>query len=695
LTSDGGFGKLGQMRFRAVLGAGKMASQCGAAWLIWGWLMGKSRETGQVPCLKCRKAKKPHDWRGNRVWTMLDRPAIGMTTMGWNRVKASDKQSMQRDLGLAEPQPARTPHAGGILLARAIALLCVVLFVGGPAYGQFMIQPMRVDLGTYPNRQTVTAFAIENQSANSAYTIDLRLLDMTQDSSGVWQTIEPDAEVIADPNGARWVDIGTDDRPERVDISGLRSCLSWLRLDNDVVDLSPLQRKVMNLWIRVPSGVLGHHCAALIARTKVTAAEDTGITSPVLIEFLIPVIINVQGRTMRDEIGLVDADMRFREAAGIDPAATLVTLAVNNKGGTYARIVGVTRVYREVGGHWQRVKEMHSPDLGIIPGVKINLQQDIGQPLPSGKYRVEGALYVNTRRADTITKEINFAGDDRIIAVPTDGALNLDPREVPIEVIPGATRTTILKVANTSEDPVIVDAALSLPDHMAVRAFVDEQGNSIRGQDFGCVEWVTIEPTQFTLRGYGRMNLKVISRMPALEAPLPNYYATVTLHATYESGLAAGTTQGLIYLNTRNVKGNPRIKGDQLTVSESAPSRYIVTASFSNIGDTHVLPRCRVLLTEVGTGPQGLGLTLRDLEMSSATYDQRGNMLPLEVRQFTAVLDVASVPTGTYYLTAALQYGPGASAQRQTAIRIREEGGAKSVEVISLDTVGGPTQIQL
>lgn len=579
-------------------------------------------------------------------------------------------------------------------LARAIGILAVVLIVSGSAFGQFMVQPMKVDVASYPNKRTVTTFAIENQNPDAPVTIDLRLMDITQDTSGMWQTIEPDADVVTDPNGARWVDVGTEDQPLRVDVSRLRSCLDWLTLEEDVVDLAPIQRKVMNLWIRIPAGVQGYYCAALVAQTRLTRDVDTGIRTPVLLQFLVPVIINVQGRTIRDEIELTGVDLTFRRAEGIQPAATLVTLGVNNEGRSYARLVGVTRVYGERGGHWQKITEMACPETSIIPGVKINLQQDMERLLPSGKYRISGALYVNGRRADTIDREISFTGDDRIAAPPVDAALDLAPREVELEVFQGATRTATMQVTNSSEDPVTVDAALLLPDHMTVRAWTDEQGNSILGQDFGCVDWVTIQPTQFRLRGYGRQNLKIVSKMPDLENPLPNYYATVKLRATYEDGHTGGTSEGLIYLTTRNVLPAPGVMPGPLTLSESSPSRYIVTASFSNVGNTHILPRCRALLTEVTAGV-GAGPTLRDVEMSSATYDQRGNMLPLEARQFTAVLDVASVPDGTYYVTAVLQYAGGAAAQRQTAVEIKEEGGRKVVEVISLDTVGGPTQIQL
>jgi len=608
-------------------------------------------------------------------------------------LNACDKRQKRTDLCLLEHQTLRARHAVRGPLARGIGVLSVILAACGSTFGQFMVQPMRIDLPTYPGTRTVTTFALENQNPDAPVTVDLRLVDMTQDSTGMWQTIEPDAEVVADPNGARWVNFGSESRPLRVDIAKLRSCLGWLRMDEAVVTLNPVHRKVINLWIEVPPGVQGYFCAALTAQTQLTPDDDTGIGAPVFLQFIVPILINVQGRTMRDDIKLIDANLMYREAADVRPAATLVSLGVDNAGMTYARLIGRTRVYGEVGGHWQRITELDYPETSIIPGVKINLEQDIGRQLPSGKYRVVGAVYINGRRGPTIEKEILFEGNDRIGKVAVDAALNLDPRELVIDALPGATRTTILKVSNASEDPVTVDAALLLPDHMTTGVWSDGQGNSLLGEDFGCVEWVTVEPMRFTLRGYGSQNLKIVAKMPNIPNPLPNYYAMIKLHATYEDAQTAGVAQGLIYVNTKGAQSAPRVAGTKLTLAPSTPSRYIVTASFSNIGNTHVLPRCRVLLTEVAAGVAGA--MLQDVPMTSEVFEQGGNLLPLESRQFTGVLDVASVPDGTYYVTAVLQYGPGAAEQRQAAVRIKEEGGAKSVEVISLGAVGGPTRIQL
>lgn len=609
-------------------------------------------------------------------------------------VNAVDKRSMRTDLYLSKHQTLRARQTGGRSVARAIGILTILLMIGGSAFGQFMIQPMKINVDTYPNRRPVTTFAIENQNQDASVKIDLRLLDMTQDSSGMWQTIEPDAQVVADPNGARWVDVGTEGQPIRVDVSKLRSCLEWLRIEQDVVELDPLQRKVMNLWIRIPPGVQGYYCAALIAQTQLTPDVDTGIRTPVLLQFLVPVIINVQGRPIRDEIKLTGINLTYRPAEGFQPAATLVTVGVSNEGMSCAQLVGVTRVYGKRGDHWQKITEMSCPQTSIIPGVKINLQKDMERPLPSGQYRVAAALYVNGHRAGVKEEEIEFQGDDRIIEVAKDATLDLSPREVEVDVRPGATRTTIMTVTNSSEDPVTVDAALLLPDHMTARAWNDGQGNSVRGQDFGCVDWVTIQPTQFRLRGYARQNIKIVSKMPRMTNPLPNYYATIKLRATYEDGQTGGVSQGLIYLTTPGVVSTPRAMADQLSVSESSPSRYLVTASFSNIGNTHIQPRCRAYLTQVVPGTEQ-GQTVKIADMSSASYDQRGNMLPLETRQFTGVLDIASVAEGKYRLTVALQYAGGAAEQNQTAVNIKREGGAKVIDIVSLDSVGGKVQIQL
>lgn len=579
-------------------------------------------------------------------------------------------------------------------------MIAIVLLAGSTSFGQFIVQPMKVQIGAYPNKRTTERLAIENLDENTVRTVDLRLVDVTQDRDGIWQEIEPDAQLVQDPNGARWVTFKDADGEDfRLDVSKLRSCLSWLRLGQDVVTLDPLRRKFVDLHVTIPGGQRGYFCAALIAQTEI-AADDTGMRASVLLQFVVPIIINVQGRPMPHEIKLTDVGLQFRPQKDLTPAASEVTLKVENPGGTYSRLHGYARIFGETNGNYRWITDVEFLETGIIPGVTLNMREEVPKPLRSGKYKVEGYLVVDGRRGGARNKEIDFAGDPRIIDMPGDASLELDPAEQIVEAIPGATRSGTMNVVNASDETVIISVEAVVPEGMAGKVVVDEQGRSVRAEELGCADWITITPREFTLRGRRDRNLRIVARMPEQAAGRPNHYATVRLTARFQDGTSAGSTKGYVYVQTKGLEGTPNILADDrlFSISELAPGRYYVTATFSNLGNTHILPRCRGILTTYEQGSTGGGMARKRFVMDSERLGRTGlakagNMLPLEHRSFTGVLDVRDVSEGLYRLTAILEHDKGGGAvQAQKALRVTRDG---TLEVMGLDTFGGKTRIEL
>ncbi len=578
-------------------------------------------------------------------------------------------------MSLSVHQAHEPVQPGNRTVARLIGIITIVLLASGSVFGQFIVNPMKLNVPVQPRRRVPVSVTITNTLLDESQAIDLRIVDVTQDADGVWEIIEVD-----DPNA---------------DASQLRSCRSWLTLERETVNLPPAQRAPVQMWVTVPAGRRGYFCAAILAAMRPRLAEYEGVTASMTLQFLIPVIVEVQGRPLPHDVSLKDAGLLFRRQTERAPAASLVNMVIENAGGTFSRLEGMARISVKWGGHWRRITEVKVPaegDIGIIPNVTLNLKEDVGRPLPSGTYRIEGFLVVDGKRSDQIVREVEFKGDPRMITVAgSDAALDLDPRELSIDVIPGAMRTKTISVINASEETVLVNVRTALPAHMIATALPqNEQGRTMRGEEFGCTDWLTVSPEQFTLNGYGRQSLRITCQTPATEVSLPSYYSLVELLAKYPDGQPAGKTKGLVYVENREAEGAPRVDGVQLTFPEVAASRYLITARFGNFGNTHVMPRCRAVLTSV----QG-GALQKQIQLSSEAYDQSGNMLPLEYRTFSGVLDVSTLTPGDYRLTAILEYDQGGNAQRQAAFRVADEGGTKSVQQVGLEDVGGPTIIRL
>ncbi len=272
------------------------------------------------------------------------------------------------------------------------------------------------------------------------------------------------------------------------------------------------------------------------------------------------------------------------------------TLDITNTGGTYSRLLAQVRVWHHTRGYWRKVADLMLPETGIIPGVRLHLKQDIGTVLPDGKYKVEGYLYVDGRRGNAISREFDFRGDPTKTDVKTGAPIDLDKRDLFVDILPGATRAGTVMVGNGSEERVTVTTEVVVPPHMTLAV----SGTGLKGDDLSCAEWVTVNPGSFTLERYARRNLNIVVRAPNAASMYSHYYATLLLHVTYPDGSSGGMREVRICVNNSRGSDKHHIDATALNVAETSPSRYFVTARFINQGATHITPVCRGLLTEAG-----------------------------------------------------------------------------------------------
>lgn len=586
----------------------------------------------------------------------------------------------RRELHLCGYGAVRQAFMDRTPVSRIIGTTVIMLLLGSSALGQIIVQPMRMELALRPGKRHWRELILENTSQFATQQVDLRIIDMAQDPNGIYTPIEPDDPITEGPNNTRWVTVDLDGEEGnaalRLDITKLRSCASWLYLPQDTVTLDPWQRVSLRLRVEVPPGRRGYYCAAIVARTVIGLLEDEEEDSPtttVIFEFMVPVIIEVEGRTVRHEIGLKDVGLEFREQTESRDAATLVTLAIDNDGVTYSRLNCFARIWGQWGGHWRKLTDVEFIETGIIPGAKLNLKQDVGRALPSAKYKVEGYLVVDGFRADQLSGQLDFQGDDRVRSVKADAALDLDPAEIFIETVPGASRMGTVTVANASEEAVDVTVELAIPEHL-----VGTVRDSVRGETFGCAGWLDVSPQRFKLAGHGRKNLRLMANMPESGALQPNSYALVKLHSTYADGQSGGTRKARVCVQNKRSSGTPNVRDILLTLKEAAPGRYLVTSRFGNYGDTHVLPYCRAVLTTF----EGNSLRKR-LNLSSQVYEQSGMMLPWETRNFAGILDLADVSPGRYRLTAIMSHDKGGAVQRQIVLQVSNAGEHKTANILT------------
>ncbi|MCG5538890.1 hypothetical protein [Halorhodospira sp. 9622] len=525
-------------------------------------------------------------------------------------------------------------HIGGAVVCSVVAVL--LFFPAAPVMAQgFNVQPMMLEAAPRPGQTIELPLRLNNTSPTGDQMIELRLVELTQAPTGSWYVVNP----------------GSGEGPPHD-----ASLLDWVSLEEDSITVPAAGRVETTVNVNVPRDAHGAYFGALIAETP-RPADAQGLV--VRVRFLIPIIMQTQGRSVRQQVRIDDVMMTYDvdEEDRRDPT-TLAKLSITNQGRTYSRVQGRITVDRESNDRWRPVTRIDVPERSIIPGVTFSLGDDLERRLPSGTYRLRGELRVDGRSADILEKVVEFEGDPSIDTLAYDTALVLDPVMVQMNVSPGATRTAVVSIANPGEDAVTVQMAASTPNDLRGVAMGD-----LRGDAFSAEGWTEIRPSEFTLRPNGQRNVRVISRIPREGLDHSNYYADLILQGRYADGQSAGETRSVAHLVHSGVETAPEGAIERLLIAEGdEPSEHIIQVRFANRGDVHLEPSGEVQVLS------GRGSLAR-----ARLTAEPGPILPLGRRNFGGKLDFSEVEPGYYALRASLGYGFQLSASEQTLIEVIAE----------------------
>lgn len=535
-----------------------------------------------------------------------------------------------------------------------IFCVCVIVvffvFPVLPIHGQgFMVKPMRLDVHSRRGDTIVKEVEIANMLADRVQTAYIEMMYLGETQNGRWAAIPRDSKISEKLKA--W------------------SCLDWVTVDKKRLDIQPLGKDKAHIKIKVPLRAHGFYGMAIIVRSEPIRTEEANVA--VELRFLVPVLVEIQGRPPQQKIDLVDINMQFLEQSEKNPATTLVSMEIVNKGGTYSRLKGNINVMRQAGEHWQRISQAEFREVGIIPGVELNLKSDLKRRLPPGNYKLRGALYVDGRQIRPLVKEIDFVGDPTVTEVAADIPLILDSSILSIKAVPGSVRTSVIKVWNPSEEAVNVSVVAEVPESLRGVSL-----GELKGDDLTCAEWVEVAPKNFTLRPGGRQNIRVIARLPKNLEMHANYYAALGLRAVYADGQSAGETRSLVCVQNAKMEARPVAQAMKVSLAAEEGSKYIVRARFANVGNIHFTPRCKATVTKADGAPV----------LETALSGQTDVMLPLGTGHFSGILDFSRVEAGVYRLTALIDCGGETKpVSKILPIRVSVEEGQKVVTAISVN----------
>lgn len=519
------------------------------------------------------------------------------------------------------------------------------LFCGHIAHGQgFMVRPMRVQTELAPGEEHQIPIEVKNTVGNESRRLDVTVVDLTQHVSGGWSPIMPDAGTVPG---------------ERM------SCRTWIDLDTGRVDIPALATEQIRLRIKAPAAARGTYIAGLLVQSQPIGADDAAVRLQV--RFLIPIIIGIQGRPVRQNVTLQSLGMQFqprREQQTDGAATTAVVMHIANEGRTFSRIRGAVRVEIQRGDRWLPVTRAEMSERFIIPGVTLSLTEDLHRRLPSGHYRLRGTLYVDGRRVAPLEAEIPFEGDPQATLTAFDAALVLDPESIDLNVRPGAVRTTVVNIENPAEEPLVVRARAILPKPLQGMVL-----GELRGDALSAADWVQIRPSEFTLPGGRSQNVRLLARIPRHGLEHSRYYAELMFQGNYQDGQSAGITRSMLVVANEEAEAMVRIHADRLALAKADVSRYVVQARFSNTGNVHIMPRGEVEVLAAG------GRAVRSIHLSG----DDSVMLPLGVRLFSEIIDFDDVEPGPYILQVRLRDGGVVVSEARAPIHVETEDSGRRV----------------
>ena len=535
-----------------------------------------------------------------------------------------------------------------------------ILFLTESVNGQFLVQPGVVSLELKPRQMSEGVLKIHNYDPNNEVEVWLKVMELTQKENGDWLPFTTDP-------------CNPFDYYPGLDMSKVSSCSSWVKLETDKIIVPKDADVALNYSIKTPPQARAGFYGATIMASSVMTFTDEKID--MLSRTGIPVIANLNIGTRPDKVEIEDLGMSFLESVGPTQGKVILSMKIKNDGITFPRLRPIIRVRGFIGDHWRIVTTHEFNESAVIPGAEITLRSDIGKSLPSGKYQLDGVLYVDgsiSGRGKRFGKEINFEGDPLITKVATDVPLDLDPREVIISTNPGSTRYGDISIHNAADEVIQIYPVLGIPQSFQGKA----KDNVIIQDAMTCLKWLSFVPQTLLIPNYQTRNFKIAANMPEDAGQYPYYYAALGLKVVYPDGQVAGTKWVNLCLENPNATSTPNIKLPMIDLTEinEEQSLYAVKATFVNSGTSHIIPeKVKAAVAKA----DGFGWT--SVYMSSDKY---GVLLPYEERFYQGILNFSNVAPDNYNLEVIMEYSSNKTFSKQVRIKVTGKGSTRIPEIL-------------
>ncbi|MBZ0265115.1 hypothetical protein K8I28_10635 [bacterium] len=513
----------------------------------------------------------------------------------------------------------------------------------------FMVRPSRLVLVGTPGELISTTVGISNNDSQAARAkIQIAVLDQSTDGKS---RVVPSEELD--------------------ELAGkLRSCAEFITLENESIVIPGLQTFNLSLEIQLPNNARGtYYCAMIVASDP--DRDQPGLA--VVVNFLVPITVEVEGVAQRKDISISNIEMFHRNeftdnrSGKLIPASDWISLSLENAGIISAEVKGDVTIMRQSGKRWKRVTEVSSETVNMLPKTSWPFLIKIPKALPSGNYQVRGTLHVDGRRMRPLEKIIDYRGDPNITELVEDVVLMIQPAVLEVEGVQGAKRNVRLNIQNPSDQNISFVIDKKIPTVLQSVAIGD-----LLGKSFASTQWLEIKPDKFHLRGGAERSLLIHCVFPEDSLEHPFYYSTIGIHGYSQNGDVLTNEEVVLIAKNISTEGSPKLQANGMTISIVENDIYSITARFGNVGNTHLLPELSAFLGDVGDTKM-----LQRINMTEA----KNMIIPMEIPTYSGEVDLSRIDDGYYRIHINAKYSGGVAKNELTISVVNSEAG-KSVKVM-------------
>lgn len=571
-------------------------------------------------------------------------------------------KNMNSVLNGQESSNLTVPMTTRSVLGRVLFGIAITVFFSLEASAQFIVQPMQINVQGKRGSRITRVFKLENRDRYEAQFATIEVVDLMQARDGSWAVFDTDMLTELDSG---------------FNAEAHASCKDWISIGRSEADIQAYDSTTESMSIVIPSSAKGFACAGL----RVALAPRPGADGVVIkYDFIVPILVSIEGRALRSDVKLQSSGLKFIEAKDDKRESASVFVGIKNEGTARSKVTPITSIWQILPEGSRLVKrDIKMPEIGIIPGARVDIHSDLQNSLPTGRYKIVTRLSVDGRRVKGLTQEVEFNNPIFTGLAHQDAAMRLIPGQIDLELQPGRVGTQKVVIHNYSDEAIVVKAIPVVPDVIAHKV------TDVRGEDISCADWIEVRPNELPIRAGGERKVTVIVRMPKEES-LPklvvdptNYYGTVKFYGFYRDRSSAGKTSAMVNVMKRGATATPIIIERDLKIQSLAgqPNKFQLTGVFFNRGTIHVVPTCTGRIQSEGEA----GSRVQYGSMPMANVDADKVLMPFETREFSAEVDFSAIPAGRYVVTARLDFGRGVGMNKeiQKTFEVFDGNGEKQV----------------